>query len=58
MGTPAGVAISNKVAGWEGFMLKNSLESSQLTEAIMGLPTDHPAHKAMMQGWRSLVTRR
>jgi len=41
--------VWNKVAGWEGIMLKSILKEGQMFEAAMELPTGHPAREAMIQ---------
>ncbi|KAJ3500862.1 hypothetical protein NLJ89_g9602 [Agrocybe chaxingu] len=40
--------VNKRVADWEGFTLKSSLQDAQMSEAIMGLPRDHPAFRSMM----------
>jgi hypothetical protein len=52
----AGAAAFKKVAGWEGSTLKSDMQLAQMSEAIMGLPTNHPAHVAMVQGYEILCS--
>ena len=43
-------ALANKnIAGWESHTLESSLEEAQFCEAILTLPHDHPAQRAMMR---------
>ena len=42
------VEFTRKLCGWEASMLKGTLESSQLMEAIQTLPMSHPAYRAMI----------
>jgi hypothetical protein len=50
-----GVLILNAVTGWESSTLKDTLERTQLSRAILwGLPSGHPVHKALVKdimGW-------
>ena len=46
-----GAVSREKVAGWESMTVKSSLETAQMYEAVMTLPSDHPAHRAMMDGF-------
>jgi hypothetical protein len=43
-----GAVSRKKVAGWES--MKSNLETAEMYKAIMTLPSDHPAHRAMMDG--------
>ncbi|CAA7270465.1 unnamed protein product [Cyclocybe aegerita] len=38
-----------KAAGWEALTLKRNLEETQLVEATMELPDDHPVYRALVQ---------
>jgi len=44
-----GAAALKRVAGWEACTLASNLKTAQMSEEIMALPTDHPAHRALMQ---------
>ena len=45
-------AVSRKQVGeWESVAMKSSLETAQMYEAVMTLPRDHPAHRAMIDGF-------
>jgi hypothetical protein len=44
-----GAEAMQKVAGWEGFTIRSSLEIAQMADETRKLPIDHPAHIAMMQ---------
>ena len=46
-----GVVSRKQVAGWESVAMKSSLETAQMYEAVMTLPRDHPAHRAMIDGF-------
>ena len=46
-----GAVSRKKVAGWDSLTVKSSLETAQMYEAVMTLPRDHPAHRAMMDGF-------
>jgi len=52
-----GAEAMKKVAGWEGSTLRSSLETAQMAEAIMALPMDHPAHRAMIENLFSSLGR-
>ncbi|KAF8814375.1 hypothetical protein BYT27DRAFT_7179530 [Phlegmacium glaucopus] len=39
----AGALVLQRLAGWEAHTLKRTLETAQLTDAMMTLPLDHPA---------------
>jgi hypothetical protein len=45
-----GVVAGKKVAGWKANTLESDMEFAQMAEAIMGLPTNHPARVQMIQG--------
>jgi len=46
-----GALSRKKMAGWDSMTVKSSLETAQMYEAVMTLPSDHPAHRAMIDGF-------
>ena len=46
-----GAVTRKKVAGWESMTVKSSLETAQMYDAIMTLPSNHPAHRALVDGF-------
>ena len=50
-----GIAILNAVTRWESSTLKDSLERTQLSRALLwGLPIGHPVHQTLVKnimGW-------
>jgi hypothetical protein len=42
------VKISNKLGGWSASMLEDNLMFAQYAEAVMTLPTSHPAYRTLI----------
>jgi len=52
-----GAVSRKKVAGWDSLTVKSSLETAQMYKAVMSLPRDHPAHRAMINGFVASLRR-
>jgi len=52
-----GAVSRKKVAGWDSMTMKSTLETTQMYDAISTLPSDHPAHRAMMDGFMASLRR-
>ena len=48
-----GAVSRKKVAGWDSMTLKSNLQTAQMYDAIMTLPSDHPAHMALVDDFMS-----
>ena len=46
-----GVYGMKKLAGWEAYAMKSSLQEAQLAEAMFSLPPDHPYFAAYLRGF-------
>jgi hypothetical protein len=42
------VKLTGKLGGWKASMVQSELETSQYADAMMQLPSSHPAHRAFM----------
>jgi len=52
-----GAVSRKKVAGWDSFTVKSSLETAQMYDAVMTLPSDHPAHRVIMGSFMASLGR-
>ena len=51
------VGITKKLGGWEASTMHQDLEAAQYSEAIMKLPTSHPAYKGLMASMMRSICR-
>jgi hypothetical protein len=57
MATPILVNYNKKLGGWEASTAQSTLEYSQYTDAIMKLPTTHPAYRDLIRDLYSSLSR-
>ncbi|KAF8346671.1 hypothetical protein F5887DRAFT_1101022 [Amanita rubescens] len=57
-GMAMAIDYTKKLGGWEASKAQSTLEYSQYTDAIMGLPTSHPMYRALIHDMFSSFSRR
>ena len=52
------VPVLKRLAGWEAYTMKSSLEEAQFANAMLSLPLDHPASMQYQRNFLASLSRR